>query len=59
MRVKKAKIMKNERLDNEDTQIIDLTWNYENLEDKNKDKLLIIGKKLLSIKSLVQNENKE
>lgn len=51
--------MKNERLDNEDTQIIDLTWNYENLEDKNKDKLLIIGKKLLSIKSLVQNENKE
>jgi hypothetical protein len=41
---------------NEDTQVIDLTRNFENLKDENKDKLLIVGKKLLSIKSLVQNE---
>jgi hypothetical protein len=36
-------------------------WNslsYENLKDEDKDKLLIIEEKLLSIKSLAQNENK-
>jgi len=27
--------------------------NYEKLEDKNKDKLLLVGKKLLEIKKLV------
>jgi hypothetical protein len=48
----------NEGLDDEDTQAIDLVYNYEGLEEKNKDKLLIIGEKLLSIKSLAQNENK-
>jgi hypothetical protein len=37
----------------EDAQVIDLTRNYESLENENKDKLLIIGKKLLDIKSLV------
>jgi hypothetical protein len=41
----------------DDTQVIDLTSNFENLEDKNKEKLLIIGKKLLSIKSLVMDKN--
>ncbi|MDR2758682.1 MAG: hypothetical protein LBB78_04825 [Spirochaetaceae bacterium] len=41
---------------NKDTQVIDLTHNFENLKDENKEKLLIIGQKLLSIKSLVRNE---
>jgi hypothetical protein len=40
----------------EDTQLKDLNDNYEKLEDENKDKLLLIGKKLLSIKSLVKGE---
>jgi hypothetical protein len=40
----------------EDTQVIDLTRNFENLKDDNKEKLLLVGKKLLSIKSLVLNE---
>jgi hypothetical protein len=42
----------------EDTQLRDLNSNYEKLEDENKDKLLIIGKKLLSIKTLVNDEKK-
>jgi hypothetical protein len=42
----------------EDTQAIDLTLNYENLKEENKDKLLIIGEKLLNIKCLAQNEDK-
>jgi len=29
--------------------------NYEELDDKNKDKLLIVGKKLLEIKNLVKD----
>jgi hypothetical protein len=40
----------------EDVQVIDLASNFEKLEDENKEKLLIIGKKLLSIKSLVTGE---
>jgi hypothetical protein len=48
----------NESLDDENIQVIDLAYNYENLKDEDKDKLLIIGEKLLSIKSLAQNENK-
>jgi hypothetical protein len=42
---------------NEDTQVLVLTDNFENLKDENKEKLLIVGEKLLSIKSLVRNEN--
>jgi hypothetical protein len=41
----------------EDIQIIDLASNFEKLEDENKEKLLLIGKKLLSIKSLVADKN--
>ncbi|MFP3088939.1 hypothetical protein LQZ21_01265 [Treponema sp. TIM-1] len=41
---------------NEDTQVIDLTSNFANLKDENKEKLLVVGKKLLSIKSLVMDE---
>jgi hypothetical protein len=40
--------------DNE--QFETLKTNYDELEDDKKDKLLLIGKKLLSIKSLVKNE---
>jgi hypothetical protein len=42
---------------NEDIQVTVLTNNFENLKDENKDKLLLVGKKLLSIKSLVRNDN--
>jgi hypothetical protein len=42
---------------NEDIQVIDLTSNFEKLEDENKEKLLIVGKKLLSIKNLVTDKN--
>jgi hypothetical protein len=41
----------------EDMQIIDLASNFEKLEDENKEKLLIIGKKLLSIKTLVADKS--
>jgi hypothetical protein len=41
---------------NNDTQVLVLTDNFENLKDENKEKLLIVGKKLLSIKKLVKNE---
>jgi hypothetical protein len=41
---------------NEDKQILVLTGNFENLKDVNKDKLLIVGKKLLNVKELVMNE---
>jgi hypothetical protein len=40
-----------------DIQAMDLASNFEKLEDENKEKLLIIGKKLLSIKSLVADKN--
>jgi hypothetical protein len=42
---------------NEDIQVIDLANNFEKLKDENKEKLLLVGKKLLSIKSLVMNKN--
>jgi hypothetical protein len=41
---------------NDDTQVTVLTDNFENLKDENKEKLLLVGKKLLSIKSLVRSE---
>jgi hypothetical protein len=42
---------------NEDSQLKELFMNYEDLEDRNKDKLLLVGKKLLSIKNLVKSKN--
>jgi hypothetical protein len=42
---------------NEVTQLKEFFKNYENLENNNKDKLLFVGKKLLSIKNLVRSEN--
>ncbi|GHV62513.1 hypothetical protein AGMMS49587_09570 [Spirochaetia bacterium] len=42
---------------NEDVQLKELFVNYENLEDRNKDRLLLVGKKLLNIKNLVKSEN--
>jgi hypothetical protein len=47
---------KGENMKTEDTQVIDLTTNFEKLKDENKEKLLLVGKKLLNIKSLVLNE---
>jgi hypothetical protein len=44
---------------NEDIQVTELTRNFENLKDENKEKLLVVGKKLLSINSLIRNENKK
>jgi hypothetical protein len=41
----------------EDIQVVDLTSNFEKLEDENKEKLLLVGKKILSIKSLVMGKN--
>jgi hypothetical protein len=41
---------------NEDIQVTELTRNFENLKDENKEKLLVVGKKLLSINSLIRNE---
>jgi hypothetical protein len=40
----------------DDIQVTDLTSNFEKLKDENKEKLLLVGKRLLSIKSLVTNE---
>jgi hypothetical protein len=40
----------------DDIQVMDLTSNFEKLKDENKEKLLLVGKRLLSIKSLVMNE---
>jgi hypothetical protein len=45
-------------MDNKNIQLEKLFGNYEELEDTNKDKLLLIGKKLLGIKTLVKSENK-
>jgi hypothetical protein len=41
---------------NDDTQALVLTDNFEKLKEENKEKLLLVGKKLLSIKKLVKNE---
>jgi hypothetical protein len=43
--------------DNEQLEI--LKTNYKGLEDAEKDTLLLVGQKLLSIKSLVKGERKQ
>jgi hypothetical protein len=45
-------------MDNKDIRLNKLFGNYEELEETNKDKLLLIGKKLLGIKTLIKSENK-
>jgi hypothetical protein len=45
-----------ENMKADDIQVMDLTSNFEKLKDENKEKLLLVGKRLLSIKSLVMNE---
>jgi hypothetical protein len=44
-------------MNNRDIQLKKLFGNYEKLEDTNKDKLLLIGKKLLRIKTLIEGGN--
>jgi hypothetical protein len=55
VRLRAGMTQKGENMKTEDTQVIDLTSNFEKLKDENKEKLLLVGKKLLSIKSLVTN----
>jgi hypothetical protein len=43
-------------MEKEDVQLKELFHNYENLEDENRDKLLLVGKKLLSIEGLVKDK---
>jgi hypothetical protein len=45
-------------MDNRDIQLEKLFGNYEELEDTNKDKLLLVSKKLLGIKTLIRSEDK-
>jgi hypothetical protein len=58
VRLRAGMTKKGENMKTEDTQVIDLTGNFEKLKDDNKEKLLLVGKKLLSIKSLVQDNKK-
>jgi hypothetical protein len=44
-------------MEDKNIQLRELFENYEQLKDGNKDKLLMIGKKLLGIKKLVMNKN--
>jgi hypothetical protein len=45
-------------MDNKDIQLNRLFDNFKELEDTNKDKLLLVGKKLLGIKTLIRSEDK-
>ncbi|AEF85170.1 hypothetical protein TREPR_1432 [Treponema primitia ZAS-2] len=45
-------------MDDEEIQVKELFNNFDNLDDTNKDKLLLVGEKLLNIKTLVKSKPK-